>query len=223
MGSQLIGIKPSGQADFRYGYVPTDLMKFIARRCEISTFVETGTEFGNTSAWAAIHFKRVFTFETSQHFIDFAKPRLEKFGLPDTGTVTLIEGESHKLMMKFIRRHLGGNEKVLWWLDAHYTHAKDSENYYESETQPLLSEISAILCRDADTNFIFIDDARFIVYPFTPPGSMQSWPSLWEVMEMLEDYFVVIYGDSIVAIPHEHYELYDEWKREIKGTQLDIL
>jgi hypothetical protein len=196
-------------------------LEFLANKAGIDYFFETGTEEGRTSLWASKKFKKVFTVEAS-------KERYEKtlitFNEKKADNIEFVNGESTKFLRNYYNVQYA-DVKTLFWLDARWTHASEeiAREYYGRDVKhPLLEELKIVSSRTTD-DIIFVDDMRFIIYPFTPPRSTQEWPSIQSIFNVLFDKFIVIYGDVLIAMPYIYYNLLLDWKKEIKGTELDIL
>lgn len=206
------------KAKWEYRWVPVEFMAFVAKSLNIDTFVETGTEEGLTSAAAARVFKNVYTCEASE--VNFKKGA-QLFMEQGLSNITHVQAESIPFLQDWVHIHPEG--KAMYWLDAHWTWGVTRHEYYGQHTpQPLIDELRLINSRLGE-NFIFIDDMRFFVYPFTPPEGTIPWPSLREIMDHLGDYRVVMFGDVMLALPPKYEQLLLDWKKVIKGTELDIL
>ena len=69
--------------------IPQELALNIKKVNKIDFFIETGTCYGKTAAWAASVFEKVFTVELSQKLAEIAKGRLSQYQ-----NVFLLEGNS---------------------------------------------------------------------------------------------------------------------------------
>ena len=72
-----------------YNGIPEEFALGIKKTNGLSYFIETGTCYGATSAWAASFFDKVFTIELSHELAQIAGKRLNKYS-----NVTLMEGLS---------------------------------------------------------------------------------------------------------------------------------
>ena len=200
-------------ASWEYEWVPREFFLFVKEKTGCEIFIETGTGSGKTSLWAADHFKNVYTIEASKENYDESQKVLNK-----KNNVKMYFGKSLDFL-SMLSQELK-NKTCIFWLDAHWTHRVDLPFYGRYETHPLLKEISIIKAR-LGVNYIFIDDMRFITYSFTPPGGTQIWPSIKDICFTLYDYEIAIYGDVMLASLSKNILI--DWKKKIKGTELDIL
>lgn len=169
----------------------------------IEHFVETGTYKGDTTKWAAEHFKNVTTIEAY-------KPRYEKTfaALNHLENVEFIFGSSRTKL----RRALPKGKAAILWLDAHWCNNYEYSLNTEGEC-PLIDELKAV--RKADC--VLIDDARlFLARPHRPHDPAQ-WPSFGEIRAMLPGRYIVVWEDVIIAVPVEATQLV----REVIGYESD--
>lgn len=170
-----------------------DLALALRAEYQIPNFVETGTYYGETAAWASQHFARVVTVEASPHYYQLAVQR--RAALP---SVDFRFGHSAPVLHELVPTLEG---PALFWLDAHWS---AGDTYGAGDECPLLEELAAIVQRDAP-NFILMDDARYFAAPPPPPHDPAQWPGLVEILAALNagaaPFYVAIFHDVIVALP----------------------
>lgn len=119
---------------------------------EYSTFVETGTAYGQTLMQIYPYFNKIFTVEISEELWNWVNPHVKELT-----HVQHVLGDSLLEIPKFLKT-LTKDDKVFFWLDAHWSQGLSSKNEYDV---PLIQECVII---DngylADTAVIVIDDVR---------------------------------------------------------------
>lgn len=171
---------------------PKELMLQLQDQYELKDFVETGTYYGNTAAWASSYFDNVVTIEYSQQIY---KEAVAKHGkIPN---ITFILGDSRTQLKTIVPRL---THAAVFWLDSHWSGGK---TYGKNDECPLIEELSTI--NDSKcAHFIFIDDARMFTSPPPKPHRIEQWPSIDEVILALKSNhkcYTVIVQDVIIAVP----------------------
>ena len=136
--------------------VPEELILFLKRKFELEDFVETGTFQGGSAAWAARHFKRVFTIEANEPLWRAARARYAALA-----NVQFILGNSPEELTKLLP-NLGRSPLI--WLDAHWCGPHTAG---ETAECPLLAELAVIAAAHIEPKVVLIDDARLFMAP--PP------------------------------------------------------
>lgn len=101
-----------------------------------STWVETGTYLGDTSAFLAKHATKVFTLEPAQAIYELARRRLAPLG-----NVEVINGASEDVFPTLLPK-LAGN--VTFWLDGHYSGGDTWVTYQGAKDTPIIEELEQI-------------------------------------------------------------------------------
>jgi len=128
------------------------LSEYVDDINEYSVFVETGTAYGQTLTEIYPYFSKIFTVEISQKLWEWLNPQIQNLS-----HVQHILGDSLVEIPKFLKT-LSENEKVFFWLDAHWSQGLSSKNEYDC---PLIQECLVIDSEyKADTAIIAIDDVR---------------------------------------------------------------
>jgi hypothetical protein len=133
-----------------HGGIPKDLALRLQGACNLRVFIETGTYKGDTAAWAAEHFARVFTIEIDPDLHAAAEQRFAR-----ARHVCCRLGDSRAVLAEILPAL--GHAPALIWLDAHNCGCEDRDS-------PLLAEIE-LVNRFLPQAAILIDDARFILAP----------------------------------------------------------
>jgi hypothetical protein len=180
--------------------VPERLVAMTCRQFGIDTFVETGTYQGETTAYAARSFKRVFTVE-----LDAALHAQARSRFASQPQVECVQGNSPDGLRQILPR-LGG-DPVMFWLDAHSSAVCDC---------PLLEEVGLINAWDesGEKAFLLVDDARYFLAPPPLPHKAEDWPGLDAVIPLLSAggrRCIAVVEDVIIAYPgraREHLTAY---------------
>lgn len=119
---------------------------------QYSTFVETGTSYGASINSIYPYFEKLWTVELSQELYAFAKPLTDSLS-----HCTHVLGDSLIELPKFLES-IDKNEKVFFWLDAHYSSQNTARNHLDC---PLIEECILIdKYYKSDSGIIVIDDVR---------------------------------------------------------------
>src|SRR5262245_59108431 len=112
---------------------PEELVLRIARELAVPYFVETGTLRGETAAWAAAHFRHVWTIEASEHLYEGARQRHGAH--PNIG---FILGDSRKELGRVVASL---DAPAIFFLDAHWS---GGPTHGQHDQCPLLEEVEAV-------------------------------------------------------------------------------
>ena len=127
------------------------------RQYGLTTFVETGTLFGDTVEAMRPNFQRVVSIELSEELAAKARARFA-----GCGNVTILQGDSGQLLPRVLEALTG---PALFWLDGHYSGDFQSKTRgfvrtARGELQtPVVQELASILADDKP-HVVLIDDAR---------------------------------------------------------------
>ena len=180
---------------------PRLLIQRLCNTFQLKTFVETGTHLGDTSAWAAGHFERVFTIEASEDYHRAARERHASLT-----NVEFLLGDSRIQLAETVARL---SSPALFWLDAHWMGAgtlPQVEVYGHAAECPALREIE-IINAGLPGHFIFIDDARLFLAPPPHPHRAADWPDIAALLTALDDplaRYTVIHDDVIASVPQAY-------------------
>ncbi|NEP31285.1 MULTISPECIES: hypothetical protein [unclassified Moorena] len=83
--------------------VPEELVLKLNSVAKLDTFIETGTFYGHTAAWAAKHFDHVFTIEIDKQISETAAANMG-----NSHIVNYLVGDSAKILPRLVtRKHSG--------------------------------------------------------------------------------------------------------------------
>jgi hypothetical protein len=174
--------------------IPQNLALSLRDRFGLKYFVETGTYHGKTAAWAAQHFKRVWTIEINEEFHEEAKSlygHMEK--------IAFVLGDS-RIALPTILESLA--IPTLFYLDAHWTPDLNTPRPDHGEC-PLREELALIHAHDkAGMHVIVIDDARIFVEGVDEEiHTASEWATWDQICAALLARKVYIEDDVIVGEP----------------------
>jgi hypothetical protein len=175
--------------------ISQDISLALAELGGARAFVETGTYHGETTRWAATHFKRVHTIERAEALHAEAAR-----SLADCHNVRTHLGDSRLVLPGIL--HQLGSAPALFWLDGHWSGGLTAG---EGDECPLLDELRLLQGRTGD--IILIDDARFFLA--APPGrhDPRQWPTMVEIVHALPGHGTGVYlqviDDVIFIVPRE--------------------
>jgi hypothetical protein len=146
----------------------------LKNRFYLTTFVETGTNVGVSTQFAAMMFPKVVTIEIDSQRQDQARNRLRQFR-----NVEFILGDS-AAAVPTVASKLEGS--ALWYLDAHWCGGEK-----RAAECPLLQELPIIrerLTRGL-TDAIVIDNYGMMCHPPHPPHNASDWPTPDQIVEAI--------------------------------------
>lgn len=119
---------------------------------EYSTMVETGTSWGGTIQSINQYFQKIWTVEIAPNLYEMA----QRITAP-LEHVTHVQGDSLVEVPNYLKT-LTKEDKVFFWLDAHYSGGDTSKNHLDC---PVIEEC-VLIDKDyvADSAVIAIDDYR---------------------------------------------------------------
>lgn len=156
-------------------------------------FIETGTNNGNTAAWAAEHFEHVYTSEAATVLATAAQERFK-----GNAKVRVFSTTSAHML----RTLYGGVENpgpAVLWLDAHWCGEGTSRVGGEC---PLTDELKAL--PQNGRYAVIIDDARLFLRPPPPPHDPDEWPHIGTVGAGLAALGLCVYEyqDTLIGVPY---------------------
>jgi hypothetical protein len=185
------------------GHIPEQLALFLRNFCGLSCAIETGTWKGESTAWLALNFDRVWSIELDVGWYNRAVQTLGG----ELSNLTLIHGNSAE-KLKGALDECG--ERALLWLDAHWCGGAQ-KGHKQDEECPLRDELAAIH-NSAESHVVLIDDARLFTGVPEYPHNPNHWPTLDEIVMLLpEMYRVMIYRDVIVCVHDNVLPALREW------------
>ena len=146
----------------RTGLTPAFLRE-LRDRFGLTTFIETGTYQGATTAVGASLFAEVHTIELAEEL--HAKAAQKFAGQPH---VHAHFGDSAQLLPQLLKQC--SSQKILFWLDGHYSGGATAQG--EANT-PILAELRALAAAGVRDCLVLVDDLRIF-----QPTSEQTHESL---------------------------------------------
>lgn len=176
------------------GPVPPQMHKMLTLRRlmakhKLDVFIETGTLYGETSAFVADTGKKVITIELADNFFKMAKKRFAK-----CPNVLPLHGDSGVVLPKVVKDL---DQPALFWLDGHFS---GGETALGVEGTPIAQEIAAVAKHGlASKHVIVVDDALNF------ETGWENYPPLDKFVALLEKSFpqgrVVVAHNLIVLEP----------------------
>ena len=188
--------------------VPQDLVLLLKETQQYKNFVETGTFYGGSAAWASEHFDHVFTIEIQPNLWSQAK---EKYR--DKKNIEFIFGSSQNEIKK-LENLL--TSPTLFWLDGHYSGSDTGGIDYEC---PVMDEL--VIALEFKDSAILVDDARLFLGPPPPPHKQSHWPRVDEIFAFIHyhdsERYTTLIDDVLISVPNNLKYIVDEyWKSTFK-------
>jgi len=139
-----------------------------AHKHNITTFIETGTLYGDMIEAMRKHFKKLYSIELSKEFYLKAKDRFKNYN-----HIEIVNGDSAKELKNVLSRNKG--ERILLWLDSHYSGGNTAKG--EKDT-PIIEELNHVF-DSSHKHVMIIDDARLF-------GVDPAYPSIDELRKYIE-------------------------------------
>lgn len=159
-----------------------------------TTFIETGTYFGDMDYAVKDIFQAIFSIELSEDLRRRAARRFRAYP-----HIQILQGDSGEVLPNILS-NLSGN--CLFWLDGHYSGGITEKG--GSET-PVVKEVETILGHSNKNPVILIDDARCF-------NGTHDYPTLDELRELVAlkrpDYEFSVLNDVIRI--HQHSKVHCE-------------
>jgi hypothetical protein len=177
----------------------------MQREYKIGKFIETGTCYGSSSAWASDIFKEVCTIELSNELYSAAKERYKH-----KKNIHFLQGVSSEVLKDILSTE---STPALFWLDAHWC---GSTTAGENENCPLLDELRIILNSNT-AHLILIDDAReMLALPpenIKNPHNLPSYRDVNDTLDSLGRRYSVVWRDVVISVPSDKEESLYEFIR----------
>jgi hypothetical protein len=188
----------------RFG-APTEFILWLKNAFGHAVFVETGTNQAASAAWAAQHFRHVWTIEGEARFVEAARRKLA-----DKHNIDFILGDSRTCLRPILD---DCSQPAIVWLDAHWC---GTGTFGDGAECPVLDELREVNESHPD-HIVLVDDARLFIAPVPIPHKPEHWPSLKELLPLLtcpsRDRYVVVHEDVVVAVPERHRLVLMEYLR----------
>ena len=133
---------------------------------ENSTWIETGTYYGDTTKFLSEFAKKIFTIEADTRLFNIAKKKFDK-----SETIKVIHGESEKIVKKILTEE-NLTKNICFYLDAHLCqdHLINKKTYgKENDGTPILNELNIIESQleNFENINVLIDDIRLFGNKFS--------------------------------------------------------
>lgn len=125
------------------------IVKKLAKKFNMKTFVETGTHRG-AMVWAVRNkFEKIYSIELDESLFEKARQKFSEYK-----HIEIIHGDSGKEIVKVLSKI---SDPCLFWLDGHFSEGITARG--EKDT-PIEEELLHIYRHDLKNHVILIDDAR---------------------------------------------------------------
>lgn len=189
--------------------LPLQAASWLANLLNLDTFVEAGTYMGDSAIAVSTLFTKVITIERDPVVYDASQKRLSSHP-----NITAFLGCTRN----HIVNHLSSSDRVLFWLDAHWTFGINNQQFDEC---PILDELALIQNATLENFVILIDDARLFLSPPPKPHSWKEWPRIDQLIAAVENSnSVFIYKDVIYIIPLVYAEAFSEYLQSLITHEL---
>lgn len=126
-----------------------DRIKELAKKHNISIFIETGTFIGNALFGLKDTFQKLLSIELDYGIYKLAKKRFSSYE-----HINIYHGDSSKLLPEIIQNL---NEPALFWLDAHYSSGVTAMGELQT---PVMQELKIIFSHHIKKHCILVDDVK---------------------------------------------------------------
>jgi len=159
----------------------------IAKRYSCSSFIETGTFYGQMINAVKDQFDKVLSVELFEPLY-----YLNKAAFTNVPHILLYHGDSTLELTNMLKAVSG---RILFWLDGHYSGDGTACGSVES---PIFSELELIKNDSRKDHCILIDDARL----FMGQGGYPTIESTRnKLLEINHNYEIIVEHDCIIALP----------------------
>lgn len=125
---------------------------YYQKKYSISTFIETGTYFGDMVEAQKNRFSKIITIELSEQLFHTAKRRFS-----NNKNITVVQGDSGKVLYEVLKDI---QTPAIFWLDGHFSNGITARGEKDC---PIFEEIDAIFATSDYNHILLIDDARLFV------------------------------------------------------------
>lgn len=146
--------------------VKQKMVRNYASKFDIKTLVETGTYLGVMVNAVKDMFDEIYSIELDKKLAERAKEKFKK-----DKNVQVLSGDSSKVLLGILKKL---DERVLFWLDAHYSGGITARGKKET---PVLDELK-LIAKHNKNHVILIDDADMF-------GGKAGYPTLEKIRESI--------------------------------------
>ncbi len=217
-------LKLSLQKELGIGNLKSDFLQYLKDTFKINIFFETGTYAGETTDKASQIFYKVYTTELFEPLYNAALKRFR-----DKKNVICIKGHSGEIIDRILPTLK--NEKIIFWLDAHYSGHGTGKGSGETaeDITPIRKEIDSILKHSQllEDFVILIDDIRGFGSRINSTTHLGCWayPTLQEICENIlsvnKNFKFAVIGDILLCYDsYKHKPLFSEMIHAITKNRL---
>ena len=165
------------------------ILKRYAKKYNLTTFVETGTYYGDMINVMKKTFSKLYSIELSSQLFELASKRFQY-----NKKIKLVCGDSGEMILSVINKI---DAPTLFWLDGHYSAGGTAKGEFDT---PILKELLSIFDNMKHEYVILIDDARCF-------GSIDGYPTMKSLEELVQsvakDKMIINVEDDIIRICKE--------------------
>ncbi len=161
------------------------VIMYYAKRCKISTLIETGTYLGDMAYSVRNIFSKIVTIEIDRKLFLSAIKRLNKYP-----QILLECGDSGQVLKRILKSI---KSPVLFWLDAHFSGGITSQGNFQT---PIMEEIGAIFEHSQAGHIILVDDARC----FTGENGYPTISEIYERIKVISPELLFEIKEDIIRI-----------------------
>jgi hypothetical protein len=143
-------ISPPKEDNWDQIYAPKrEVIKNYTQKFGARIFIETGTYEGDTVFSLQNYFDKLYSIELDKDLFGEAKKRFA-----NDEKIKILHGDSSKILPILLTEI---NEKIVFWLDAHYSHRNTALG---KKFTPIEEELEAIANHRIKDHIILMDDAK---------------------------------------------------------------
>ena len=200
-----MGVFKYGNIKSEQGALSRTFVSELRQAFRLQTFVETGTYLGDTVECLCEDFELLHSIELSPVYFEQASRRFTGRPKVHLTNADSTSGLAHVLASL-------GSDRVLVWLDAHFSGGDTAKG---ASNSPVESELRTILGFNARSDVILIDDLRYFWQTrsgFLKHEALLGYPSVRQIVELLnkdgDGYDCYALSDALLAVPCKLREQY---------------
>lgn len=160
--------------------IKQEIVKDLAKRYSLKTFVETGTYLGAMIDATLSTFEKIYTIELDPLLFNKAKRKFKNHR-----NVRVIKGDSAVKLLEILPKI---KEPTLFWLDAHYSKGITAKGDLNT---PILEELRVIINHFIKEHLILVDDASSFI-------GKNGFPTI----SNLKKYILKLYPNLVIETKH---------------------
>lgn len=147
-------------------FIKQRIIKQYGRKYSLKSFIETGTNEGDTIIAVKDIFKKIYSIELDKQLFNKAKNKFQS-----NININIFNGDSSTILPVLLEKI---DEPVLFWLDGHYSGGVTAKGILNT---PIYMELNSIFNHKVKNHVILIDDARLFI-------GKDDYPKLEEIEEL---------------------------------------